>query len=223
MLTRVIIFDMDGTLLDTENLAVKCWMEASEKMGMCIPREFFISVRGLNINVIWDKIRQYVSDASSFELLKNTKDHLFKNYIDEFGVPVKKGVLDILSELKKNKYIMAVGTSTLHERTDYYLKKTWLKEYFDAIVCGDDVVRSKPYPDIFLAISNKLGALPEECLVIEDSNYGITAAKSAGMRAIFVKDLISATKETIEYAILVTDNIMDIKKILKKDINRNIF
>ena len=114
--------------------------------------------------------------------------------------------------LKEKNYKIALATSAKRERVEKQIKDKWLKESFDAIVCGDDVEKGKPSPDIFLKAAKKLNVNPNECIVIEDSSAGIKAAFNAGMAGIHVVDLKEPDNEIIRNCYKSFNNLNDIRK-----------
>jgi HAD superfamily hydrolase (TIGR01509 family) len=109
--------------------------------------------------------------------------------LEKHGISVKDGLYEILDYLSKTKVKIAVATSTSRERATSLLIMASVDHYFDYVLCGDEVENSKPHPEIFLKVADKLGCLPEKSIVLEDSEAGIIAAHSAGMSAIMVPDM----------------------------------
>ena len=132
-----------------------------------------------------------------------------KKILDE-GVDVMPGARELLLYLKENKYKTCVASSSARERSLKLLEKHDLVKFFDDFVFGPEVERGKPNPDIFLKAAEKVGMPPEKCLVLEDSQAGIQAAYSAGMKVICIPDLKYPTEEYVQKATAVKESLFDI-------------
>ena len=132
--------------------------------------------------------------------------------IDKGQVPMKAGVKEILTFLKENGYKVALATSAKRERAIKQLKMANIKELFDCIVCGDEVINAKPNPEIFLKAAEELSVKPENCIVIEDSPAGIESAYNANMVGIHVEDLKKADEVILKYCHKSFKNLIDIKE-----------
>ncbi|MDF1737866.1 MAG: HAD family hydrolase, partial [Verrucomicrobiales bacterium] len=122
-------------------------------------------------------------------------------YLSNFmrnGIDVKRGVIPILNSLAEKKVPRAVATSSEKHLAPRKLRLAGLEHYFDLIVTGCEVAKSKPEPDIYLLAAEKLGVAPAECLVFEDSHNGIRAAHRAGMNPVMIPDLLKPTAEVEE-------------------------
>jgi HAD superfamily hydrolase (TIGR01509 family) len=111
------------------------------------------------------------------------------------GIPVKKGLIELLEFLKERDIKIALATSTSHETARFNLEISNTLKYFDTLVCGNDVKNGKPHPEVFLTAAERLGAKPENCLAYEDSINGIKSAYAAGMVTVMVPDYIPPTEE----------------------------
>ena len=141
------------------------------------------------------------------------KDEELKRAVDN-GIPLKNGAYEILLYLKKNNYKIALATSAIQERALKQLSNANIKEFFDAIVCRDEVKETKPNPEIFLKAAEKLGVSPDRCIVIEDSGAGIKAAYDAGMIAIHVIDLKEPDEEILNNCYKSFNDLNEIKDML---------
>lgn len=194
-MVRGVIFDMDGLMLDSERLTSGFWKQAGERIGEDIPMEFLDSFRGRNPAAIQEAFLEQFGPEFEFERCRDIKTRLQYEYVREYGIPLKKGLLELLDYLKEHGIRMAVATSTDRGLADAMLMKAGIREYFDAFIYGDMVERSKPYPDIFLRAAKEIGVLIQECLVLEDSIAGVEAGKAAGGYIIHIPDMIVVPKE----------------------------
>ena len=186
---KAIIFDMDGLMIDTESLALKAWQLAGTDFGFPISDDIFITMVGRNR---WDSDRTLVevfgSDFPVDAVRKRYRTYV-DGWIDEGKLAVKSGLLELLSFLDEISMPRAVATSTEYERAIYKLSLVNLLDHFSVVIAGDQVQKGKPAPDIFLAAAARLHILPENCLVLEDSDAGIQAAYDAGMTPVMIPDM----------------------------------
>lgn len=213
---EAVLFDMDGVLFDTESLYLNAWSIVFHKHGYELTKDVYISVmgRGRN-NVIRKFLDVYGSDLPIEEMYKE-KDEIIKQAIEKAQVSIKVGTKEILKFLKEKGYKLALATSAKRERAAKQLEMANLENAFDAIICGDEVINSKPNPEIFLKAAEKLSITPENCIVIEDSPAGIKAAYSAKMICMHVEDLKKADEEMLKYCYKSFKNLLDIKEYLSK-------
>ena len=182
-----VVFDMDGLMFDTERIGYEGWKYAGKKLGIHMKDELIASFRGTGEK---EKRRHFKEAFGSEELYDEAKE-----WIDKNGLPVKKGLVELLEYLKKENIPAALATSTNRKKALGYLDMANVTEYFSASVCGDEVKAAKPAGDIFIAAADALGVPTEKCLVLEDSPNGLKAAKNAGCKAIVIPDLSQAPKK----------------------------
>ncbi|RGB35578.1 HAD-like domain-containing protein [Rhizophagus diaphanus] len=184
------IFDMDGLLLDTENVYTEVTAEILSRFGKTYGWELKSKLMGLRQQEAADLlIKETGISMTSDEYLEE------RNFKHEERFPFVKplpGVMNLVKHLKEHNIPMAVATSSHRDVFEIKTKNNQeLFKLFDSIVCGDDpeVIRGKPFPDLFLAARKKLGdPPPEQCLVFEDAINGVQAAKNAGMPVIWIPD-----------------------------------
>ena len=209
-----VIFDMDGLMFDTERVVFYGWEYAGEIMGYDFGDTFY-STLGLTAKSTLELlVNKYGSDfdTEKFTLLKRA---FAQKYYDENGVPVKKGLIELLDYLKAHSYKIAVATSTVFDRAQYLLTLGGIIQRFDAVVTGDMITNGKPDPEIFLLACQKLGFPSHECLVIEDSPFGITAAHDAGIKAIMVPDMVQPDDETKKLLYACSDDLSAVIDLLE--------
>lgn len=188
-----VIFDMDGTLFDTETLFQNEWNHIASEMGVTLPANFKYEICGTSgepMDRILEKYYHVDKGTPIQKLCKARVSELLKK-----EVPLKPGVESILSFFQEKNLPMAIGSSSPLPLIRQNLEVTGLTPYFQALASGDEVERGKPSPDIFLLAAEKLGVPPSECLVFEDSPNGIRAASNAGMIPILVPDIMPITDE----------------------------
>lgn len=207
---KAIIFDMDGVIFDTEMVYLKVWSKIFEKYGYKMTKEIYISVLGTgreNVKKVF--VNNYGSNLPIDDMYKEKDENLAKEI--EKGVALKAGAYEILKYLKENDFKIALATSAISKRAFKQLKQANIYRFFDAVVCRDEVEKTKPNPDIFLKAADKLNVNKSECIVIEDSSAGIKAAFNAGMIPIHVIDLKDADSDILEMAYKSFNNLNDVK------------
>ena len=213
---KAVLFDLDGLLLDSEIVAFKVYEELGERF------HFELTLPDFMENFCGQPLRRNVAYCTErfqlpwgFEEAVEEVLRIEKKILDE-GVDVMPGARELLSFLKENNYKTCVASSSARERSMRLLEQHDLVAYFDDFVFGPEVKRGKPNPDIFLKAAEKLGVAPEDCLVLEDSQAGIQAAYSAGMRVICIPDLKYPTEEYEKMATAVKESLFDVIPYLEK-------
>ena len=185
---KAVLFDMDGLMFDTERVFVLAWDYVGEKLGLGKTGYMVMKTMGSNTegcNRIW---REEFPDVDIDAMWGYTREFL-EDYYSRNTVTVKKGLYELLDYLKAQKYALAVASSTKREKVEHHLQSANIRGYFDAVIGGDMVEKSKPEPDIYLTAAAALGVSPEECYALEDSRNGLISAHRAGCRVIHVPDL----------------------------------
>ncbi len=211
---KAVIFDMDGVIFDTERVYLEIWQSVFEKYGYKMTKELYITVMGTGRKNVIKTFLENFGDDLPIEKMYEEKDNQLFYIIENQGIPLKEGVKELFSMLKEKNYKIALATSAKRERVEKQIKDKWLKESFDAIVCGDDVEKGKPSPDIFLKAAKKIDVEPENCFVVEDSPAGIKAAFSGGMKGIHVEDLKVADEDILKYCQKSFKDLQEVKKYL---------
>ncbi len=136
-------------------------------------------------------------------------------------MPIKDGLLELLSLLDRLKIKKAIATSTHNNYAKMYLEKANVLDFFDTIVTGEMVTRSKPYPDIYLYAAELLKAKPSECMVLEDSIYGIQAAFAAGMKPVMIPDLVLPDQQIEAMLFRKCYSLFDVMHLLQAEVIAN--
>jgi HAD superfamily hydrolase (TIGR01509 family) len=196
---KTIIFDMDGVLIDSEPIHEKAEMEICREFGMDVPKKEWDKFRGKKLEDIFSYAsRKYGKGDEPIEKMIEKKIERYLFYALR-EMQLIDGVSEFLEKLKKTqKYRYALTTSGRKVQQDQILAKIKLTDFFPIIVTADDVQSGKPNPDPYLITVEKLKELPENCLVIEDSDNGILSAKAAGCQACGITTTFS--KEYLEKA-----------------------
>ena len=180
---KAVIFDMDGVIVESEQMHIVAEQQTLLKYGVHISAEELHTYTGTTAKFMFNKlIRKYGLDTT-FEKIFGEKEEVLFRLLDE-GVRPTKGVIDLLLRLKRKKVKLAIASSSHRRMISYVLGKLEIADLFDSVVGAEDVTNGKPDPEIFLTCAKQLDLRPEECLVVEDSKLGVEAAKKAGMRCL---------------------------------------
>lgn len=188
---KAIIFDMDGLMFDTETLSIQMWLKAAKMQNYDLPIDITYMLLGYNGKQIYNTFLEYFKDNNNVDVDRLVNDYYqnYNNYLLKYGPKKKFYIEEILNYLHRRNITLAIASSSEKEIIINNINKTNLTLYFTEIISGFEVKLSKPNPDIFLLLANRLKVKPSECLVLEDSKNGILAAKAAGMQTIMVPDL----------------------------------
>ena len=197
MIIKGVVFDMDGLMFDTENLTCLLQKRIFDKRGIApdYDLEWYKQTVGKRTEDIEGLFKDLCGGDFDFADFRAECREVYEEYTEKHGVPVKRGLFELLDLLKEKQIKTALATSTAKPSAVRTLRISGTLPYFDALVCAEDVQRGKPYPDPFLKAAEKLGLKPESCLALEDSVNGIKSAYSAGMITVMVPDLIEPTDE----------------------------
>lgn len=182
-----VIFDFDGVVIDSHDAHGRSWFALAGELGKELTQETFVSTFGQRNESIlpflgWAE----ENDRERIQQLGNRKEDLYREILRAEGVVPLPGVVALLTELKETGISCAIGTSTPRANVECVLEITGLGDFFQDIAASEDVSRGKPDPEVFLKAAAKLGADPSSCVVIEDAQVGLRAAKAAGMKAVGV-------------------------------------
>lgn len=207
---KAVIFDLDGTLIDTEKYYMKAWPEAMANFGYTMTYEDALTLRSLGRPFAPMRLQEISGDPNlDYQAVRECRKELMERYLNENGIELKPYALEVLQKLKDEDIIIALCTANDYERTERYLKRIGIFEYFDHIICASMVEKGKPAPDIYEFAIDELGLYADECIVVEDSPNGITSAATAGVRTVMIPDL---TEPDDELSLLISDKYSNLKE-----------
>ncbi|MGB8376388.1 MAG: HAD family phosphatase [Salegentibacter sp.] len=181
---EIIIFDMDGVLVDSEPLHKELEQQLFKELDLQITPAYYNQLVGTSPRQMWERITSdFELQIPVDELLQREKE-LKLSEIRKLRLQLNKGVEALLKDLKKNEFRLSVGSSSPKKIIELFLEKTGIAHLFDHAVSSEEVTHGKPAPDIFLRIASLYEIAPEGLVVVEDSRNGVVAAKAAGMRCI---------------------------------------
>lgn len=184
---HAVIFDLDGTLVNSMWIWKQIDIDYLGKRGIALPDDLQKEIEGMSFTETAYYFKERFGLKDSIEEIKAEWMDMTKDYYEN-KIDLKKGVYPFLKELKNKGIKMGIGTSNAKELAEAVLKKNNIINFFDSIRTSCEVKKGKPYPDIFLKVAEDLGVAPENCLVFEDTYAGVLAAKRAGMKAFAIAD-----------------------------------
>ncbi len=213
---KAVIFDMDGLMIDSERVTYNEYVRKLHMLGHDdFTEELYKDCLGKNkVGICQVFIDHYGDDFPMDEVWDDVHvwiDESLRNH-----VPKKQGLDMLLKYLKENNYKTIVATSSGRQRVDEILKNAGISQYFDDSICGDEVSKGKPDPEIFLTACQKLGVKPSEALVLEDSEAGIQAAYKGHIDVICVPDMKYPELEFEEMTTKIIDSLEKVIDILEE-------
>lgn len=222
---KLVIFDMDGLMVDTESICIKAWDRVFNRYNIKVTKDFYFEIIGSSAKVLEEKIKEknILKDNLIFEDILNAQRQEAANIVETEGIEKKKGIDELLEYLEKKGIKKAVASSSFRKKVDNFLDKVELKNKFDYIIAGDEVKNSKPAPDLYLDVIKKFGISNKNIMILEDSKNGLTAAKNAGIiKRVYIPDIvILSPKEEEELTYRKFTSLLEVKRELEK--SRDIF
>ncbi len=188
------IFDMDGTLFDSEPVYLEVWQRTSAEFGFELMRELYLTTVGMTLEAAYETLEHAFGETFPSSEFQRLWPERWRSHVLRYGMRFKPGVLELLGMLEGAKLKRAVATSSHGGEALLLLGEAGLLTRFQAVVTGDEVRRGKPYPDIYLEAARRLGVAPEACLAFEDSTAGATAALDAGITTFIIPDLLQPSE-----------------------------
>lgn len=214
ILYKAVVFDMDGVIFDSERAVMQCWKEVASRHNIPNIEKAILACTGTTmVRTREIMLNLYGADFPYDEYAKESSA-IFHSRYDGGRLPMKQGVKELLSFLKEHGKKIALASSTRQQVVTDELRDAGIIGYFDRIICGDMVSRSKPAPDIFLKACEELNVSPSDSYAIEDSYNGIRAAHAGGLHPIMVPDLLPADEEMQSLAEIVLPNLTSVMEYL---------
>ena len=213
---ELVVFDVDGLMLDTESVWKEAFDQAGNKFGIQnMGSTLFPQLIGKSGRDEKEVLDQYLSQDIQ-ELVIKEWERIGYGMLEK-EVPVKPGLYEMLDFLEQHHIKMAVATTTRRELTEERLKRVGVYDRFDYVLCGDEVTKRKPDPEIYLSVLKKMDTDARNALVLEDSVVGVEAAYRAGIDCIQVPDLIAPTEVQKKQTICIVNDLMEAKDYIKEN------
>ena len=185
-MNRAVLWDMDGTLVDSAEYHWQAWRDTMSREDFPVTHGQFLATFGQRNDSI---LRQWLGQKATPELILRigkAKEELYRQHVREHGIAPLPGALEWVDLLYRQGWGQAIASAAPRANIETILDVLHASECFEAIVSAEDVHRGKPDPEVLLIAATKLGAAPKHCIVVEDAEHGIEAARAAGMKSIGV-------------------------------------
>ncbi len=209
-----VIFDMDGTLLDTQKICIPAWDYAGKNQGYKELGVHIENVCGMNFEGWSAYLLERYPELDIERFRSEVREYILNHQKIRFK-PGAKELMDFLDS-HNIKYGLASGSS--RHSVEHHLREVGAFERFSAIACGSETKNGKPAPDVFLLTAERLGVEPESCFVFEDSKNGVLAGNAAGMKVFGIKDVAPFDEEAKKHMFMELDTLDSAIEILKKHI-----
>jgi len=184
--SRAVLWDMDGTLIDSEEFHWRSWQEAMAKEGIAITHEQFLASFGQRNDSILPRWLGSTATPERMERIAEAKEELYRSLVRRQGMSPLQGVANWVHTLHKQGWLQAIASAAPRANVEVILEALGASHLFQAIVAAEDVSRGKPDPEVYLTAASRVGVPPVRCVVVEDAVAGIEGARRAGMRSIGV-------------------------------------
>jgi beta-phosphoglucomutase len=181
---KAVLWDMDGTLVDSEELHWLAWKEVMDAEGVAVTYQQFRDTFGQRNDTIIPLLLGGAATAETGARISDTKEAAYRRMVRDGGIAAIDGAVDWVKRLDEQGWRQAIASAAPRANIDAILDVLGLHAYFDAAVSAEDVLRGKPDPRVFLLAAERLGVEPARSIVVEDGRAGVEGARRAGMRSI---------------------------------------
>ena len=214
-----VIFDMDGVIFDSERIVCDLWIDFAKENNMQGMDELILKCIGINERATEKLFLETYGEDCPYDEYKKVIGERYRALCGGGKLPKKPGVDELLCFLKENGIKTALASSTNVKTVTNQLRDAGILEYFDVVIGGDMVTKSKPDPEIFLEAADKLGVDPTLSYIIEDSFNGIKAAYAAGAKPLMVPDIIQPDEEITKLCHKIFVNLHEVRAFFASILN----
>ena len=207
---KAVIFDLDGTVTDTEKFYQKAWPEALTHFGYEVKPGMALELRSLGRPFAQAQFREWFGESFDYEEVRSYRKKLIRDILDKEGIPLKPNAVETLTALREKGITVALATANDYQRTMGYLNEIGIADLFDKVICADMVKCGKPAPDIYAYACESLGIDPSEAFAVEDSPNGVKSAYGAGLNVIMIPDMTEPDDEIRPMLYARLDGLIDI-------------
>ena len=186
--TEALVFDLDGTLADTECLYRRFWVEAARMLGYPMEDRHALMIRSMGAQYAAELLAREVCPDFDYMAVRTLRRKIMGEYLEAHGVQAKRGAAEVLEAAKKKGLKIALATATPTERARRVLSMMGVESCFDALACGDRVEHGKPEPDLYRLALSEIGVPAERAVGVEDSPSGVKSARAAGLFTVLIPD-----------------------------------
>ena len=205
-----VILDMDGLLIDSERASFECWKAACNEFGYVMDIDVFAKAVGVSLEQSHVLFRQDLGQEFPAEKIRERKEEIYSAQLKVAGLKIKNGANKFLLYLDEQEIPWCIVTSTHREKAIERLIASKLYREDLLLICADMYSKPKTEPDLFLLAASRLNAIPQNCIVIEDTEIGMTGALRAGMKTILVPDLRKPSEEAKSKALFVASDLHEV-------------
>lgn len=217
---KMVIFDMDGVLIDSEGFYKEINAQHFEELGVQITEEEYESFIGISADLMWSYIKEKGKLPQDVATLRREEKERKYEYLVREPLEPMPGIPALLKKLKEQNYTLSLASSSSRKNIEVIVQKLNIASYFACMVSGEEVKNGKPAPDIFLKAAALAGVAPQNCCVIEDSNNGARAAKAAGMQCVGLRSPNSGQQDLSLCNLIIDDfaerNVQKIISLIEK-------
>lgn len=207
---KAVIFDLDGTLIDTEKIYRVIWPQAMAQLGYEFSDERYLCLRSLGRPYAPQRFKEWYGEDFDYDGARRVRKALFDAYIGEHGIARKKGAVELPEYLHRKGIVTAIATATDPERCAQYMAMTGLDGLFDRVISATAVREGKPSPLVYEYVLKELGFTAQECIAVEDAPNGVRSAYAAGLKVIMVPDQSEPDAELAKLVFKCVDSLDEI-------------
>ena len=209
---QAVIFDMDGLMIDTEPIYKTSWQRAASAVGYDLTDEMYLGLVGMNDYDAEQILLDTFGRGFPLGFFRELWPRFWHEAVADDGIPVKHGLVDLLDLLGSKNVPCGVATSTRADLAEKSLFSSNLGGRFRVIVTGEQVLKGKPAPDIYLRVAELMGTEAKSCIVLEDSDAGVLSAASAGMTVFMIPDLKPPSSDAAAAAYKILPSLMEARR-----------